>query len=108
MRQNNNTGKGEKITIHVEITIAKLIPKFLKNMQNNITAIQKALRQSDFETIQTLGHNMKGSGGSIGFDTVSDIGKSLEQAAKNQNSEEIMKQIDILSTYLERVEIVYE
>jgi len=51
---------------------------------------------------------MKGSGAGYGFDTISEIGKSVEQAAKEKNSEEIQKQVKALSAYLDRVEVVYE
>ena len=78
------------------------------NFSLYITAIQEALKQNDFETIWILGHSMKGSGAGYGFDTISEIGKSVEQAAKEKNSEEIQKQVKALSAYLDRVEVVYE
>jgi hypothetical protein len=51
---------------------------------------------------------MKGAGGGYGFDTITDIGKSLEDAAKEKNTKEIRKRVGELLDYLERVEVVYE
>ena len=51
---------------------------------------------------------MKGSGGGYGLDAISDIGQSMEQAAKDGNREEIRKWAQELQDYLERVEVVYE
>jgi HPt (histidine-containing phosphotransfer) domain-containing protein len=51
---------------------------------------------------------MKGAGGSYGFDAVTDIGKSLEEAAKNNNTEGIQRSVGELAAYLERVEVIYE
>lgn len=51
---------------------------------------------------------MKGSGRGYGFETITDIGRALEQAAKDKNSEEIKRRLSELKIFLERVEIVYE
>ena len=37
-----------------------------------------ALEQSDLETVRVLGHSMKGSGASYGFEGLTTIGASLE------------------------------
>jgi hypothetical protein len=36
---------------------------------------------SDFQAVKTLGHGMKGAGGSYGFPAITDIGAALEDAA---------------------------
>jgi len=41
-----------------------------------------------------------------GLDAITDIGSSLEQSAKEQDSEQIRKLVGDLSTYLERLEVV--
>ena len=51
---------------------------------------------------------MKGAGGSYGFDAITDIGKSLEQAAIAKDSGVIKKSVQELAAYLNRVEVVYE
>jgi len=98
----------EKIIVHVDPDIADLIPGFLENRHKDIKTMGEALTQGDFETIQVLGHSMKGAGGSYGFDAVTDIGKSLEEAAKNNNAEGIQRSVGELAAYLERVEVIYE
>ena len=95
----------EKIRIHVDPDIADLIPGFLENRRKDITAMQAALEQGDFETVRVLGHSMKGAGGGYGFDAITDIGAALEQAAKDRNRESIGKSLRDLSSYLDRVEV---
>jgi hypothetical protein len=51
---------------------------------------------------------MKGAGGSYGFDAITDIGKSLEQAAMAKDSGGIKQMVQELSAYLDRVEVVYK
>ena len=70
--------------------------------------LEDALQSADYEGVRILGHNMKGVGGGYGFDAITDIGMSLEQAAKEKDAREIRKQAEALSNYLERVEVRYE
>ena len=51
---------------------------------------------------------MKGSGGGYGFDAITEMGRVIESAAKNENAEEIQKQAKDLSTYMDKVEIIYD
>ena len=108
MAQDNNEGQGEKIIVHVDMEIEDLIPGFLENRRKDIETLQKALAKGDYETIRELGHTMKGAGGGYGFDAITDIGQSLEQAGKDKNPEAIQSWVKKLSNYLGRVEVVYE
>ena len=108
MPQEGGTGKGERIIVHVDEEIEDLIPGFLDNRRKDINALQEALAKGDYEAVRTLGHAMKGAGGGYGFDTITVIGSSLENAAKQNNTEEIRKRINELSDYLERVEVIHE
>jgi HPt (histidine-containing phosphotransfer) domain-containing protein len=45
--------------------------------------MQETLDRADFDRLRTLGHNMKGSATGYGFPVLSEIGASLESAAKN-------------------------
>ena len=51
---------------------------------------------------------MKGSGGGYGFDAITTMGKSIEEAAKDKNYEAIKQYAYELSLYLESIDIVYE
>jgi len=108
MTQQSALKQGERIIVHVDPEIADLIPGFLENRRKDTETMREALSNGDFETIQVLGHSMKGAGGSYGLDAVTDIGKFLEQAAKDKDAEGIQRWVRELSVYLDRVEVVYE
>jgi HPt (histidine-containing phosphotransfer) domain-containing protein len=99
---------GEKIVVHIDADLEELIPGFFQNRREDVKSILLALEIGDYETIRILGHSMKGSGGGYGFDTITNIGHYIEQAAKDRNSEEIKKKTNELSSYLEKVEVVFE
>lgn len=98
----------EKLVIHADPEIADLIPKFLDNRQKDISIIESALEKNDFETIRMLGHSMKGAGGGYGFQGVTEIGKNLEEAAKQEDSNKIRNGVHELAEYLRNVEVIYD
>jgi len=100
--------KGEKIIVYVDEDLEDLVPGFLQNRHGDVDAMNCALTDGDFETVRVLGHSMKGSGGGYGFYGITDIGMSLEEAAKEENAEAIGKWIAELSDYLDRVEVTYD
>ncbi|MBF0319641.1 MAG: Hpt domain-containing protein [Nitrospirae bacterium] len=97
-----------KIFITIETDLAGLIPGYLANRRKDIESMNAALDSGDFEAIRKTGHQLKGSGGGYGFDFISDTGKAIELAAKDNNPEEIIRHIAALGDYIDRLEIVYE
>ncbi|MCX8022677.1 MAG: Hpt domain-containing protein [Syntrophorhabdaceae bacterium] len=98
----------KRIVLTIDKDLEDLIPIYLENRRKDIKTILSSLEKDDFETIRTLGHSMKGSGGGYGFDEISNIGKEIEMEAKKSNGEEIKRLLERLSWYLEHIEIVYE
>lgn len=105
--ENTETPEG-KITVLVEEELRDLIPGYLAHRRQDGSMIREALPKGDFETIRSLGHKMKGSGGGYGFERITDIGRALEEAAKAENREEIARQAAALTDYLERVECIFQ
>ena len=97
----------DSLVVHVEAWLEDLIPEFLEDRKDDVETMIAACAQGDYETIRTLGHDMKGSGSGYGFDAISDLGRDLEQSASAQNPEKVNLLLGALSTYLGRVEVVY-
>lgn len=100
--------ENQRIRIKVSSEIRDLIPDYLKNRHGNITSIRERLEHGNFNDIQTIGHMMKGSGESYGFDQITLIGKNIERAAKEKSADAVRKAVDDLSEFLERLEVIYE
>lgn len=103
-----NTNKGKQITVRTAVQLRKLIPGYLESRRKDVASLTEALKKGDYETIETMGHRMRGSGGGFGFQTITNIGESLEKSAKNGDSEHISQYICDLQDYLERVVVIYE
>ncbi|MEN9579192.1 MAG: hypothetical protein RJA70_2201, partial [Pseudomonadota bacterium] len=88
--------------------LAAQIPAFLEHRREDVLTMLAALNQGDFETVARLGHDMKGSGASFGFQAITDIGAALEHEARapgTGTSRLVILQgcLSELSTYLKGV-----
>jgi len=72
-----------------------------------VVVMRDALAELDFETVRKVAHGMKGAGGSYGFDHVTTMAATIEQAAKAGTAPTIAAELDLLATYLERVQVVF-
>ena len=104
----NDGERTGKIIVHIDKDLKKLIPQYLKNRRNDAHIIVDALERGDYETIETVGHTMKGSGGGYGFETITTIGLTIETAAMEKSTEQICTAVEELYDYLNRLEIIYE
>lgn len=79
---------GQPIEVWIDEDIAELIPGYLERRKEDLTHMTEAIQRSDFDSIQHMGHSMKGSGGGYGLRMISDIGRQLEESAalKDVNS----------------------
>jgi HPt (histidine-containing phosphotransfer) domain-containing protein len=100
------SSRKDTILVRANPKFADLIPVFLQNCRQNVIAMLDALDRGDFETVEILGHGMRGAGGSYGFQPITDIGAALEQAAESADTDASRKWVGELSGYLDRVEII--
>lgn len=105
---NLTAGDQKKETVIIDASFEPLMPKFMANRKKEVTAMQEALARQDFETVQKIAHGAKGAGGSYGFDRVTEIAAVIEQAAKIADAAVIQRELPLLGSYLERIEVVYE
>ncbi len=105
---NDENDTKRRISVRANPRFADLIPGFLLNRRHDVTAMLGALDRGDFAVVESLGHGMKGAGGSWGFDGITDIGAALERAGENANAEVSRTWVGELSRYLDRVDVVYD
>lgn len=108
MKQTSQTGADQRITVMIDPDLEDIVPGFLENRRGDVKKLTDAQRSRDLQTIRALGHRMKGDGGGYGFDEISRIGSTLEQAALRQDWKVIGEQTAVLKTFLEQVHVVYQ
>jgi HPt (histidine-containing phosphotransfer) domain-containing protein len=100
-------GRGKHV-VRVSAALADLVPGFLANRCAEVEVIGQAIARGDFESLQRLGHRLKGDGGGYGFPAISEIGRRLEGAARSRDTGELRSLCRTLSDYLASVEVEYE
>ena len=92
-----------------EITseLRSIVPQFLKAQHTHLAEVTTSLASGDFARIQSIGHDMKGTGAGYGFPEISKIGDIFEAAGRSKNEEIIRSQLVNLAEYLSQVNVVY-
>jgi histidine phosphotransfer protein HptB len=98
--------KQPRVTVEVDPDLIDLIPDFLTRKHADLSKLQSALESGDLAAIATIGHKIKGEGGSFGFDTMSEIGAALEASGRKGESEVARQLVADLDEYLEKIDIV--
>jgi HPt (histidine-containing phosphotransfer) domain-containing protein len=98
----------DTMIVHVESDFEPLLTKFMTNRKKEVVTMREALAQQDLETVRKVAHGMKGAGGSYGFDRVTAMAATIEQAAKTGASAGLAEELDQLAVYLEQVQVVFD
>lgn len=98
-------GNGRNI-VHVDPDLSQLVPQFLDDVRRDCVEAQQALHRNDFATVRTMGHRLKGSGGSYGFPEITHFGHVFETAATDGRVSDIQKALGDFRIYLDNLEVV--
>jgi CheY-like chemotaxis protein len=93
----------DPVEVKLDPAIADLVDEFLANRRTDVSTLWTSLERCDFERVQWIGHDMKGTGSSYGLDAISSIGDRLEQAAKLGDADAMRKEILALDKFVNRV-----
>jgi HPt (histidine-containing phosphotransfer) domain-containing protein len=80
-----------------------IVARFMPRLKEQMDALQLALDASDLEEIARIAHWAKGSGGSVGFETITSLGESLEQATIGGEYQQTTVAVELLQKYAGRV-----
>jgi HPt (histidine-containing phosphotransfer) domain-containing protein len=84
----------------------ELVPGYLARQRRDVSGMISLLAASDYDRLEVLGHNMKGSGASYGFAELTRFGAELETAAMEADHDALASKIPQLDDYLSRVQLV--
>ena len=95
------------IEVVIDVEIREIIPYFLETRRKEVQSLETALATGDLTTVMKIGHNMKGAGGSYGFDEISRLGLIIEQAAGKGDQPKASGALRELRDYLDWVVVSY-
>jgi HPt (histidine-containing phosphotransfer) domain-containing protein len=75
-------GAPETIVVHVDASIADLVPLFLEQRRADQRLLARALDAGDLAALRRAAHALTGASGSYGFDALTALGERLTDAAR--------------------------
>jgi len=98
----------DRLIVEVDENLSDLIPGFLTHKRADVVALFEALARRDYAEIGRIAHRIKGEGASYGFETMTEIGRSLELAAAMGDDGAVATLARQLLNYMDRIEIVFQ
>jgi HPt (histidine-containing phosphotransfer) domain-containing protein len=96
---------GNKVQVIIDADLQDIVPNYIESVSKDLVILSEALTNSHFDTIETIGHRMKGVAKSYGFPFLTELGKTMELAAKEKNKILAENLIKKLQDYLNIIEI---
>ena len=103
----NNADSPATDTIQIPVPegLQDLAPKYLAFWRNELSGLAEDLAASDFENIEKLAHNLKGTGAAFGFEELTRLGAALENSAKHRDWSRAKENFSVLEEYLGKVRL---
>ena len=79
---------------------AEMQEMYINFTSKELGKVEENIDTATMESLRTFGHNIKGSGGMYGFDSVTDLGAKIEAAAKEDKLEDIKSFFKELNDFL--------
>lgn len=98
----------DRVIVEVDEDLSDLIPDFLIHKRNDIATIFEAVSHRDYAAISSIAHRLKGEGSSYGFDSMTEMGRGLENAAAIRDDGAVTTLARQLLSYLDHVEVVFQ
>jgi len=83
--------------------LVELIDEFVAGQEKGIESMRKAMENGDYEGLRRLAHQMKGAGGSYGYQMLTEAAKVLEEAAKERDVKASTMALDELEVLCQAV-----
>jgi chemotaxis protein histidine kinase CheA len=98
----------DRVIVEVDEDLSDLIPGFLTHKRADVVTIFDANARRDYAEIGRIAHRIKGEGTSYGFETMTEMGHSLELAAAMRDDGAVATLAHQLLSYMNRLKIVYQ
>ena len=78
-------------TLGSDPDLGELVEMFVEEMPDRIAVFEAALAGGDLESLRRSAHQLKGAGGSYGFDQLTPLAEAAEFAARDGEPEEVIQ-----------------
>lgn len=97
-----------KTIVKVDQDLEDLIPQFIQNRKKDVEELVQAITAQNEHAVAQIGHKIKGSSASYGFEDLSQMAADCEIAAKNKNLVSVTHLIPKMKDYFDTIDIHFE
>lgn len=80
----------------------EIAQNYLRRRLSDLEHLERALMKSDYDTCQLIGHRIKGSAQTFGFDDLANLAFSLEKNAKQRDKNSLSADVDDFRTWVNK------
>lgn len=92
--------------VQIDPELKDLATGYLENRRKEVQTFQTCLGGNDFPTIKRMGHNIKGTAGSYGFEELGKLGSELEKMAAKGDGTALQELVAQFERYVSQVQIL--
>ncbi len=96
-----------KFQVLVDPDLEPIMGRYMELQFRDLNLMKNAIASGDGESVRMLGHKLKGSGASYGFNDLTEIGASMEIAGRTGDLKSAGDLAEQIHAYLENVEVIY-
>ncbi len=86
-----------------EDEFAEIVELFLDTAQSDIDKLKEGFESGDAEKAANAAHSLKGASGTLGFMEISEIAKTAEEDAKNNDIDKLGESVTKLNAFFEQL-----
>jgi len=79
-------------TFGTDPDMVEIVDLFVGEMPERVASLQKCLADADLDNLRVVAHQLKGAGGSYGFQSITECAARVEGAIRSREPEEQIRQ----------------
>ena len=96
------SGASAPIDVDIPDELKPFAMEYIEARRREIGELERLAHEGDYEGLRIAAHNVAGSGASYGFVRLSEIGKALENAARDGQADGVSRELEMLRDYVTR------
>lgn len=97
-----------RFQVKVDPDLEEIMDRYISLRFRELTELEQAIANRDGDTTRMLGHKLKGTGASYGFNELTQLGAAIEISGRENDFIAAVKHAAQVRDYLENVDIIYE
>ncbi|QLA21142.1 hybrid sensor histidine kinase/response regulator [Desulfolutivibrio sulfoxidireducens] len=106
-------GQGDTTRIAGHAVVIKerlrpIVPVFMRTARQGLDDMRQGVARGDLEAVRRGGHSLKGSGATMGFAYLAAVGRDIERAASEGDTDRVSELLDAFERYLADLDVRFE